>query len=43
MEQDVTDAGKQFLSAAVSSAGRESIFLVSIHSSSSVKNYLTQS
>lgn len=42
MEKDVTDAGKQFLKAAVYSAGRLSIF-VSIHSGSSVKNYLTQS
>lgn len=42
MEKDVTDAGKQFLKAAVYSAGRLSIF-VSIHSGSSVKNYLTPS
>lgn len=43
MEQEIADAGKQFLRAAVSSAGRVNIFFVSIHSSSSVKNYLTQS
>lgn len=42
MEKDVTDAGKQFLKAAVYSAGGLSIF-VSIHSGRSVKNYLTQS
>lgn len=42
MEKDVTDAGKQFLKAAVYSAGGLNIF-VSIHSGRSVKNYLTQS
>lgn len=43
MAQDVTDRGKRFWGAAVSSAGRVNIFFVSIHLSSSVKNYLTQS
>lgn len=43
MEKEIADAGKQFLRAAVSSTGRVNIFFVSIHSSSSVKNYLTQS
>lgn len=39
MEQDVADAGKQFLRAAVSFVGRVNIFFVSIHLSSSVKDY----
>lgn len=42
MEQDLNDAGEQFLRAAVSSIGRVSVF-VSSHARSSVKNYLTQS
>lgn len=39
MEQDATDAGKQFLRAAVSSEATVNIFFVSIHLSSSVRSY----